>query len=803
MSTPTAAVATLPHYHHHLAHAHALAHAHTRLHHPHPLGRLDHLDHLNHQALNDHHDHLHDHLHDHHHLSALSNCRSADPSSLFSSPASSVPTASASSSTARPLLPFHPPPPATQQQHTATTTAAGHSSSSAAVFARSPHFLSSPASPLHASQYLHRDPVEPPTPSTPRLHTDYNHSSTMASATLTAMAPTTPASAMATPASANDNAAPSRKRRRSREPDWNTFYRNGLPKEIIVIDDTPEPEANTGRKLTSANINGNYLPAGAAAAVAANPTTAAARQPTKRRRRDEAAAAASAAPGYHVQYVGSHANTPLQNATTTSTSTLSSSDRTNSTHNTTAPTSLSSHSQYEEAPAPLKRKRTTRQQAANDAKRRDLNGLGGQFLTYKPPPLPPKKVSDVHVRVIHDQHYTKNSKVDDDDGHYIVVPDAELTDKYKISCLLGQGTFGKVVKARDRKRNEAVAVKIIRSVQKYRDASRIELRVLATLKANDNENRNRCIHLRDCFDYRGHICIVMDLLGQSVFDFLKGNGFVPFPNSQIQNFARQLFTSVAFLHDLNLIHTDLKPENILLAEDAYQTFTYNRKIPSSSTTISRQASQRRVLLNTEIRLIDFGSATFQDEYHSSVVSTRHYRAPEIILGLGWSFPCDIWSIGCILVEFFTGDALFQTHDNLEHLAMMEAVVGSRLDSHLVQTVNKMSTRSGGNPAAKYFKRLRLEYPSAETTRGSRRFVKAMKNLSDIIPSSNQFFKHFLDLLKKIFVYDPSQRITAKQALNHPWFKEIVQPDDGTEAAKLRLERKRLEQENLRYPHYVG
>ena len=111
--------------------------------------------------------------------------------------------------------------------------------------------------------------------------------------------------------------------------------------------------------------------------------------------------------------------------------------------------------------------------------------------------------------------------------------------------LLGQGTFGKVVQARDRRRNRPVAIKIIRSVQKYRDASRIELRVLATLKANDEENRNRCIHLRDCFDFRGHICIVMDLLGQSVFDFLKANNFVPFPNSQIQSFARQLFTSVA------------------------------------------------------------------------------------------------------------------------------------------------------------------------------------------------------------------------------------------------------------------
>jgi dual-specificity kinase len=154
------------------------------------------------------------------------------------------------------------------------------------------------------------------------------------------------------------------------------------------------------------------------------------------------------------------------------------------------------------------------------------------------------------------------------------------------------------------------------------------------------------------------------------------------------------------LHDLNLIHTDLKPENVLLVNNRYQTFTYNRTIPSSSSTIARQARQRKVLLDTEIRLIDFGSATFDDEYHSSVVSTRHYRAPEIILGLGWSFPCDLWSIGCILVEFFTGDALFQTHDNLEHLAMMESVCGGRVDPKLVKQVNQSGRGSSGNPASK-------------------------------------------------------------------------------------------------------
>jgi dual-specificity kinase len=59
---------------------------------------------------------------------------------------------------------------------------------------------------------------------------------------------------------------------------------------------------------------------------------------------------------------------------------------------------------------------------------------------------------------------------------------------------------------------------------------------------------------------------------------------------------------------------------------------------------------------------------------------------------------------------------------------------------------------------------------------------------EIIPDNNKFCSNFLDLLKKIFVYDPNDRITAKQALQHPWFKEAATPDDGTEAAKIRLQR---------------
>ena len=60
----------------------------------------------------------------------------------------------------------------------------------------------------------------------------------------------------------------------------------------------------------------------------------------------------------------------------------------------------------------------------------------------------------------------------------------------------------------------------------------------------------------------------------------------------------------------------------------------------------------RRMRDTRVKLIDFGSATFDWEHHSSVVSTRHYRPPEVILELGWAQPCDVWSIGCILFELY-------------------------------------------------------------------------------------------------------------------------------------------------------
>ncbi|ORE21429.1 kinase-like protein [Rhizopus microsporus] len=430
------------------------------------------------------------------------------------------------------------------------------------------------------------------------------------------------------------------------------FYKNGQPKEVIVIEDTPPPDENINKLKYRIEV----LP---------DPTEGAMTRSKRTRAGMQETAVIPASVKRRKMTVNNNNNITAPNIHTTTTTTTT----------------------------------TTSIPQANL-----IRPILHKPIPTKAPPI--------------------TQACDDKDGHYIIKPNESLTPRYKIMKLLGQGTFGKVVECYDRVKRNFCAIKIIRAIPKYRDAS------------------------------------------QSVFDFLKLNDFRPFPIHHIQQFAKQLLTSVAFVHELKLIHTDLKPENILLVNSDY----------TEAGNMAGMDPKSKILLNTDIRLIDFGSATFEQDYHSTVVSTRHYRAPEIILGMGWSYPCDIWSIGCILVEFLTGDALFQTHDNLEHLAMMEVVLG-KIPPELV----KLSSPE----AQKYFENSKLKYPNANTTKQSKKYVRALKLLQDIVcpstqPTSNAKVQ-FLDLLSRMLVYDPNQRTSAREALRHPFF--MIQFDEwGRELA---------------------
>ena len=252
---------------------------------------------------------------------------------------------------------------------------------------------------------------------------------------------------------------------------------------------------------------------------------------------------------------------------------------------------------------------------------------------------------------------------DDKDGHYIIKLGESLLPRYKILKVIGEGTFGKVTQCWDRTEKKYVAIKIIKSIPKYREAAKVEIEILKDIERRDKQRVSGCITMLESFDFRNHFCLVFDLLGMSMYDFLRQNSYRAFSLQEVQIFGRQLLRTVAFLHKMRLIHTDLKLENILLVNSDWQ---YHRH-PIHG--------RSRVVKCKDLVVIDLGSATYESDHHASIVSTRHYRAPEVVLGLGWTYPCDLWSVGCILLELFTGEATFQTHDNLEHLAMMERIFG--------------------------------------------------------------------------------------------------------------------------------
>uniref|UniRef100_A0A8C9WID5 dual-specificity kinase n=1 Tax=Scleropages formosus TaxID=113540 RepID=A0A8C9WID5_SCLFO len=293
-----------------------------------------------------------------------------------------------------------------------------------------------------------------------------------------------------------------------------------------------------------------------------------------------------------------------------------------------------------------------------------------------------------------------------------------------------------------------VAVKIIKNIDRYREAAMSEIDVLEQVNSLDCGDHFACVRMLHWFDYHGHICIVFELLGLSTYDFLKENGFMPFTVNQIRHIAYQVFKAVRFLHRNKLTHTDLKPENILFVRSDYH-IEYN----------SKTKRDERILKNTDVKVVDFGNAVYDHEYHTSVVSTRHYRAPEVILELGWNQACDVWSLGCILIEYYLGLTLFQTHDSKEHLAMMERVLGP-IPGYLLQKTKKR----------RYVHRGQLDWD--EHSSSGRYVRKNCKPLKQYMSSKSSDHEQLFDLIQKMLEYDVSRRVTLEAAIRHPFFDPL-------------------------------
>ena len=263
--------------------------------------------------------------------------------------------------------------------------------------------------------------------------------------------------------------------------------------------------------------------------------------------------------------------------------------------------------------------------------------------------------------------------------------------RYQVMRQLGKGTFGRVVEMWDSVDKRHVAVKVVRAVEKYAREAEIEAEIIQELQRTLPAGGHNfpIVRLHRTFESRGHYCLAFNKMGPSLYAALKAANAMPadvdgaaagptgdgadcrphrggvgchFTLGQIAHIAADCFEALEHMHHIKLTHTDLKPENILLVTPLEK----GSLLPSAP----------------RVALIDFGGATWHGEHHSAVVCTRQYRPPEVTLGLGWSSPVDMWSMGCILTELWTGSLLFSTHDEVRVRTSLRPLPTSMSSLHL-------------------------------------------------------------------------------------------------------------------------
>ncbi|KAE9589439.1 hypothetical protein Lal_00000460 [Lupinus albus] len=333
---------------------------------------------------------------------------------------------------------------------------------------------------------------------------------------------------------------------------------------------------------------------------------------------------------------------------------------------------------------------------------------------------------------------------DDAEGYYSYRFGEILDGRYEVTAAHGKGVFSTVVRAKNLKTGngepEEVAIKIIRNNDIMYKAGMDELIVLKKLVGADPDDKRHCVRFLSSFKYRNHLCLVFESLNMNLREVLKKFGRnIGLRLSAVRAYAKQLFIALKHLRNCGVLHCDIKPDNMLVNE-----------------------------AKNVLKLCDFGNAMFagRNEVTPYLVS-RFYRAPEIILGLLYDHPLDIWSVGCCLYELYTGKVLFPGLTNNDML---------RLHMELKGPFPKKMLRKGAFTEQHFDQD--LNFLATEEDHVTQKIIKRMilnikpKDIGTIITGSPgedpKLLSNFKDLLEKTFVLDPDKRLTVSQALNHPF-----------------------------------
>ena len=332
--------------------------------------------------------------------------------------------------------------------------------------------------------------------------------------------------------------------------------------------------------------------------------------------------------------------------------------------------------------------------------------------------------------------------------------------QYTILTLLGSGTFGQVFKCRDNSTNTLVAVKILKSKPVFFRQGMLEIAILTALKdIVDVNDKYHTVKMNDYFLYHGHVCIVFELLSVNLYEMLKSNKNFGMGLTFNRHVLRQLLESLHGLTTMNIIHCDVKTENILL-------------IPNTS----------------DIKLIDFGSACFEKSTLYTYIQSRHYRAPEIILGLPYTCAIDMWSFGCVIAELMLGIPIFPGENEYNQLKKIITIIGMP-PKHMLDKGKKTDrffkkVQNPSNPQEyEYVMRTGEEFsqhnqvPFVENRR-----YHQYNNLQEFCcgvrihrngerkENDDKMRAMLFDFLSKILVMDPEKRMTPDEAAGHPLMK---------------------------------
>lgn len=286
---------------------------------------------------------------------------------------------------------------------------------------------------------------------------------------------------------------------------------------------------------------------------------------------------------------------------------------------------------------------------------------------------------------------------------------------YKLLSRKGDGTFSRVLKATSLATGRQVALK--RMKHTFESGDEVErLREIQSLrKLSSHPNIVKLLEV--LFDEsRGKLTLVLELMDMNIYELIERNKRVP--EEKLRGYLHQLLQAMDHMHKKGIFHRDIKPENLLIRGNV-------------------------------LKVADFGSSQLLNtkQPYTEYISTRWYRSPEGLLTDGfYDDKLDIWGIGCVIFEVISFFPLFPGSNEIDQVHKIHSVLGTP-PSHIIERFKQHS------------RHVELHFPS----RNGCGIAHMNKDLSPLC----------LDLISKLLEYDPAARITAKEALKHPFFSPLL------------------------------